>query len=164
MDKLRTCFFTGHRRLPYTRKDEIMKKLSENIERLIIEYDVRSFISGGALGFDTIAAEAVIEMKKKYPHIRLLLYLPCYGQSKMWSYNQKYKHRLLKSYADEVLYVTEDEYTEQCMMLRNLRMIKDSFFCIAFCLKNASGTGMTLRNAREVGIRIIDIADEIYED
>ena len=150
--------------MPAAKKDEILTALSENIEKLIIEYDVRDFISGGALGFDTVAAEAVIEMKKKYPHIRLLLYLPCYGQSKRWGYKQKFRYNMLKANADDILYVTESEYTENCMLLRNLRMIKDAFFCIAFCIMQNSGTGLTLKNAGEVGAHIINIADEIYED
>lgn len=163
MENIRTCFFTGHRRLPTKRLDEIKNALSSEIERLIIEYDVRDFISGGALGFDTVAAEAVVKMKEKYPHIRLLLYLPCYGQSKKWYAKQKYRYAMLKSKADEIIYVTEGEYTEDCMMKRNLRMIKDAFFCIAFCIMHNTGTGITLKNAKEVGVRIINIADEIYE-
>ena len=162
MNKLRTCFFTGHRRLKSERLDEIKELLAVNIEKLIIEYDVRDFISGGALGFDTVAAEAVIKMKEKYPHIRLLLYLPCYGQSKKWGYKQKYRYNMLKANADEILYVTEKEYTDDCMLKRNLKMIKDSVFCITFCIMSNTGTGLTLRNAEEVGTRIINIADEIY--
>lgn len=163
MDKLRTCFFTGHRRLPLVRKDEIKRLVSEKIEELIVEYDVKDFISGGALGYDMLAAEAVIDMKKKYPHIRLLLYLPCYGQSKKWGLGQKFRYNMIKSRADEILYVTEKEYTENCMHTRNLRMIKDSFFCISFCIMHSSGTGLTLKNAEEVGIHTVNIADEIYK-
>jgi len=37
-----------------------------------------------------------------------------------------------------------------------------SSFCIAFCLMQKSGTGFTLRNAENVGIEIVNIADEIY--
>ena len=125
---------------------------------------MKNFIAGGALGFDTMAAEAVIEMRKKYPHIKLILYIPCYGQSKKWTDNQKYKYRIILSKADEVIYVTEKEYSEECMQLRNMKMIRDSSFCIAFCLLSNSGTGLTLRNAEAVGIDIINIADEIYEN
>lgn len=163
MDKLRTCFFTGHRIIAADRLDEIKKKLAENIEKLIIKYDVKNFICGGAIGFDTIAADAVIKMRKLYPHIKLYLYLPCYGQSKKWSDDRKYKYRMIMSQADEVMYVTEGEYTKECMKDRNLRMIRDSVFCIAFCIYQKSGTGMTLRNASETGSIIINIADEIYE-
>lgn len=162
MDKLRTCFFTGHRRLPDGRKEDIKTCVAENIERLITEYNVRDFISGGALGFDTIAAEIVVEMKKKYPHIRLLMYLPCYGQSNKWDKNSKYRYRMILSHADEVIYVTQSEYSDGCMQLRNMRMVKDAFFCIAFCLVKSSGTGATLRHAGSVSAHIINIADEIY--
>lgn len=163
MEKLRTCFFTGHRRLPSKRLEDINEVLSAELERLIIEYDVRDFISGGALGFDTVAAEAVDKMKEKYPHIRLLLYLPCYGQSRKWHDKQKYRYHMLKSRADEIIYVTEGGYTEDCMLKRNLRMIKDSFFCISFCIMHNTGTGLTMKNAEEVGAKIINIADKIYE-
>ncbi|MGN0106700.1 MAG: SLOG family protein [Hominilimicola sp.] len=142
--------------------DVIKEKLDEKIENLIVRYDVKNFIAGGALGFDTVAAEAVIEMRKKYPHIKLCLYIPCYGQSRKWTNKQKYRYRLILSYADEVLYVTDKEYTEDCMQLRNMKMIRDSSFCITFCILSNSGTGLTLRNAEAVGIDIINIADEIY--
>lgn len=164
MEKLRTCFFTGHRKLANSKLDIIKEKLAENIENLIVQYDVKNFIAGGALGFDTVAAEAVIEMRKKYPHIKLYMYLPCYGQSRNWTDNQKYRYRLILSRADEILYVTEQEYTENCMQLRNMKMIRDSFFCITFCILSNSGTGLTLRNAEAVGTDIINIADEIYEN
>ncbi len=163
MDKLRTCFFTGHRIIAAGRIDEVKKKLAENIEKFIIKYDVKNFICGGAIGFDTIAAEAVIKLRKLYPHIKLYLYLPCYDQSKKWNADQKRKYKTIMSRADEVIYVTEGEYTEDCMRERNLRMIRDSVFCIAFCIYQRSGAGMTLRNASETGCIIVNIADEIYE-
>lgn len=162
MEKLRTCFFTGHRRLANDKIDIIKKKIAENIENLIVKYDVKNFIAGGALGFDTVAAETVIEVRKKYPHIKLFLYLPCYGQSRKWTDEQKYRYRIVLAHADEILYITKKEYTEDCMRLRNLRMIKDSFFCIAFCIMSGSGTGLTLRNAEAVNLNIINIVDEIY--
>lgn len=163
MDKIRNCFFTGHRRLPTKKIQEIKSVIAENIELLITQYDVRDFISGGALGFDMIAAETVIEMKKLYPHIRLLMYLPCYGQSSKWDDGSKYRYRMILSNADEIMYVTESEYKEGCMDIRNMRMVKDAFFCIAFCLMWRSGTGLTLRHAENSDAKIINIADKIYE-
>ncbi len=43
---------------------------------MIAEYGVNTFIDGGALGFDTIAAETVIEMREKYQK-----YKTCYVPS-----------------------------------------------------------------------------------
>ena len=162
MEKLRTCFFTGHRKIADSILDEIKIKLTENIEKLIIDYDVNNFISGGALGFDTISAEIVCEMKKKYPHIKLIRYVPCYGQSKKWTSYQKYRYRMMMSNADEIVYITDKEYTDNCMKMRNMKMVEDSFFCIAFCILSKTGTGQTIRLAEAHGNRIINIADDIY--
>lgn len=162
MDKMKTCFFTGHRKIADNKIEDIKKKLTDNIETLITNQDIENFISGGALGFDTMAAEAVIELKSKYPHIKLIIYVPCYGQSSKWTSLQKYRYRTILSKADKIVYITEEGYTENCMRLRNIRMVKDSFFCIAFCIYSKTGTGQTLRRANAEGMRIINIADELY--
>lgn len=162
LNKMKTCFFTGHRVIASDKKEAVMENLWKSIEKMIIENDVCNFICGGAIGFDTLAAKAVIKMREKYPHIRLLMYLPCYGQSEKWTYKQKYIYRIILSQADEVKYITESAYTDDCMMKRNMEMVKDSFFCIAYCILDKSGTGATVRRAGEANIKIINIADEIY--
>ena len=163
LDKEKTCFFTGHRRIPESKEEIIRARLAENIENLIVTYDVCNFIAGGAIGFDTIAAEEVISLRGKYPHIRLILYLPCHEQEKLWTNAQKYRYRLMLSRADDYIYVNDGDYTDTCMMERNHRMIEDSSFCIAFCVLSASGSGSTLRSARCAGVTARNIADEIYE-
>ena len=37
------------------------------------------------MGFDTIAAFAVLKLKERYPDIRLILVLPCFSQTRGWS-------------------------------------------------------------------------------
>ena len=64
MDKSKTCFFTGHRKIAQSKIEIVKAQLAENIEKMITEYGVNTFIDGGALGFDTIAAETVIEMRE----------------------------------------------------------------------------------------------------
>jgi len=153
VDKSKTCFFTGHRKIAQSKIEIVKAQLADNIEKMITEYGVNTFIDGGALGFDTIAAETVIEMREKYQNIKLVMYLPCYGQSKMWKESEQFRYRMVLSKADKIIYITESVYTDDCMKLRNLKMIKDSSFCIAFCLMQKSGTGFTLRNAENVGIQ-----------
>lgn len=162
MDRTRTCFFTGHRKLPIDKREKIMQGIKQNIEKLIISYDVRNFISGGALGFDTMAAEAVTELKKTYPHIKLYVYIPCQNQDSLWSRDNKKKYADILSEADEVVYVSNEPYSKDCMHKRNLKMIEDSFFCVAFCINSRSGTGFTVRNAKESGKYVFNIADELY--
>ena len=144
MDKSKTCFFTGHRKIAQSKIEIVKAQLAENIEKMITEYGVNTFIDGGALGFDTIAAETVIEMREKYQNIKLVMYLPCYGQSKMWKESEQFRYRMVLSKADKIIYITKSVYTDDCMKLRNLKMIKDSSFCIAFCLMQKSGTGFIL--------------------
>lgn len=162
MDRTRTCFFTGHRKLPADKQEKIRQSIKNNIEKLIISYDVKNFISGGALGFDTMAAEAVTELKKSYPHIKLYMYIPCRNQDVLWSQDNKKKYADILLVSDEVIYVSDKSYCKDCMHKRNLKMIEDAFFCIAFCINSRSGTGFTVRNAKESGKQVFNIADELY--
>ncbi len=163
MERTRTCFFTGHRRIPSDKYNSVKEKIREYIEKLICEYDVKNFICGGALGFDTISAETVLKMKETYPHIKLYLYLPCRDQHILWTSEYQKKYTDLLSKADEILYITDGNYTKECMLTRNLKMIEDSFFCIAFCISSRSGTGFTIRNAESAGKKVFNIADELYK-
>jgi len=60
--KLHTCCFTGHRVLPANQIEGIIIRLDEEIDRLIVQ-GITDFISGGALGFDQIAASLIIAKK-----------------------------------------------------------------------------------------------------
>lgn len=51
MDKSKTCFFTGHRKIAQSKIEIVKAQLAENIEKMITEYGVNTFIDGGALGF-----------------------------------------------------------------------------------------------------------------
>ena len=55
-----TCCFTGHRRIPPEVVAPLRERLEAEIESLIRQ-GVRYFGAGGALGFDPLAAEAVLE-------------------------------------------------------------------------------------------------------
>ncbi len=73
--KTKTCCFTGHR--------EIKESIQKVVEVLEIELDKLIengycyFGAGGALGFDTIAAQTVLHLREQYPHVKLILVLPC---------------------------------------------------------------------------------------
>jgi len=88
--KSQTCCFIGHRKIPESNRAKIQKRLKREIKNLIGQ-GVNCFCAGGALGFDTMAALAVLELKKKFPHIRLVLILPCKEQTLYWhEKDQKY--------------------------------------------------------------------------
>jgi len=78
--KDQTCCFTGHRRIPASEYAALDQRLEAEIEALIHQ-GVRYFGAGGAQGFDTMAALAVLQLRTLYPHIRLILVLPCKNQT-----------------------------------------------------------------------------------
>ena len=69
---MKRCFFVGHRDAP----ENLSIKLVKVIEKLITEYAVDEFIVGHYGRFDCQAAAAVIEMKRQYRHITLVMLLP----------------------------------------------------------------------------------------
>lgn len=69
---MKSCFFIGHREA----NGSLLPRLETEIERLIIEEQVRYFYVGGYGGFDSVAATTVKKAKKKHPDITLMLVLP----------------------------------------------------------------------------------------
>lgn len=75
-----TCCFTGHRAIPLLKRKAVVQSLKAELMTLI-DKGYHYFVAGGALGFDTIAAQTVLELKTKFPHIKLILVLPCETQN-----------------------------------------------------------------------------------
>ena len=72
------CFFIGHRDTP----PSILPRLREAVEWHITEYGVNEFVVGKYGSFDSLAAQAVREVKQYHPRIRLTLLLPYYDPHK----------------------------------------------------------------------------------
>lgn len=83
-----TCCFTGHRRIPLSKRKAVVQRLKTELSALI-NNGYQFFMAGGALGFDTIAAQTVLDLKEKYPHIKLILVLPCPNQTRGWKEKDK---------------------------------------------------------------------------
>jgi len=154
--KQNTCCFTGHRVFSQRKIEHIVKHLNEEINRLIRQ-GVTNFMSGGALGFDQIAASIVISKKQLGADIRLIFILPCQNQDEKWTERQKQLYRFLLGEADETCYVSE-EYTPECMMKRNYYMVDNSAYCICALVREISGTGQTVRYAQQKGLHVINVA------
>lgn len=154
MNKQKTCFFTGHRQIPEHERERIEKAVLENIEKLCeIGYD--TFICGGAVGFDTLCAKAVLQKRKEHD-IKLFLYLPCNGQDKYFSEKQKEDYANIRKNADSVT-VLFDKYIRGCMHARNRKMADDSSVCIAYCTSDTGGSAYTVKYAGKKSVEIIKI-------
>ena len=153
------CFFTGHRELPPDKIDEI-GNLLERALRKLIESGYTEFRAGGALGFDTLAAQVVLFLRSKYPHIRLVLILPCKDQAKRWSERDQRIYEAIKEEADEVIY-TSERYFRGCMQKRNRCLADGSNGGICYLTKRTGGTAYTVDYAAKQGKPICNVADRV---
>ena len=158
--KEKTCCFTGHRELPEEQLPQLKQALFKVIVRLASQ-GVTRFACGGALGFDTLAAQMVLMVKEAFPQIELLLILPCKTQEKYWSKDEQKIYREILARADRVVFVSET-YIQGCMQKRNRLLVKGSSVCVCYCTKKQGGTFYTVRYARQNGLNLINLAEEIY--
>ena len=154
MDKI--CFFTGHRRL--SRDKDYVRRLLESAVLDAINDGVDTFIAGGAVGFDMLAAQSVLTLRHDY-EISLRLYIPYRGHTSGWHEEDREEFVELLPKADSVLYVSEN-YFRGCMRKRNEAMVRDSDCGIAWCERGASGTLQTVSIAKKRGIVVRNIYSE----
>ena len=150
-----TCCFTGHRELPAAELPRIRQQLEQIVSRLAGE-GIRYFGTGGAVGFDTLAAQVVLEQRARYPWLRLILVLPCYGQEALWREEDRRVYREILARADKVVYLS-DRYEEGCMQRRNRHLVNHSAVCVYYLTRNTGGTAYTVRYAREQGLRLLSV-------
>ena len=67
--------FTGHRAIPPQELPALTERLDRVLEALY-QHGFRDFICGGALGFDTLAAQRILLMRTHHADVRLRLAIP----------------------------------------------------------------------------------------
>ena len=152
---MKTCCFTGHRTISSADRDTIKDNLYKAVDALAAE-GCTEFISGGARGFDTLAAIAVLAVRKLRPEIKLRLILPCSNQTEHWNEHDRMIYRYILEQADssEVLH---DAYINGCMQERNRKMIDSSDICIAYLKRNFGGTKFTVDYAIKRNKKVVYI-------
>ncbi len=155
--KTYTACFSGHRKIPPERLKIITQRLRETILKLI-SGGYLYFGAGGALGFDTLAAQVVLDLKSEHPQIKLILVLPCVPQSRGWNERDQTVYENIKTRADKVVY-TSREYTKGCMHKRNRHLVDNSSACICYLTEATGGTAYTVEYAKRKALRVINIAE-----
>ena len=156
--KEQAACFTGHREIPLLQQLPLKKKLRRTIISSI-EEGYRFFGAGGALGFDTLAAKTVLDLKKDYPDIKLILVLPCLNQTRGWKEKDIETYENIKSQADKVVY-TSEQYFRGCMQKRNRHLVDNSTLCISYLTGETGGTAYTVNYARSKGLKILNLAED----
>lgn len=151
-----TCCFTGHRNIPV----ELRSPISEILKTTIIsciEQGYLYFGAGGALGFDTLVAQTVLDLKCLYPSIKLILVIPCRDQASRWTTDDKIEYERIKDKADKIVY-TSEHYYRGCMHKRNRHLVDCSSLCICYLTEDLGGTAYTVEYALSQGLKVINIA------
>lgn len=161
MDKrLLTCCFTGHRTFRPGELPHIQAALERHILTLHDERGVRYFGAGGALGFDTLAAETVLDLRSALrPDLRLILVLPCMDQADRWPLKDLEKYESIKLRADKVVVLAES-YRTGVMHARNRHLVDHAGWCVCYHYKNEGGTAYTVDYARRQGLAVFNCAWE----
>lgn len=149
---MKNCSFTGHRKIPAYEKQALEKQL-ETVVRRLLDKGVRNFFVGGALGFDTLAANCVLKIKKEYTDVTLTALLPCADQSKYWGKEDRETYFDILTKCDKMIYIS-NKYSDECMRKRNDALLERADCIVCFLRKKGSGTAYTVRKAAEYGLKI----------
>lgn len=146
------CCFIGHRTIIET--DEMKKRLLNEIENLIKDKNVDTFLFGSKSQFDSLCLELVTNMKEKYPHIMRI-----YIRAEYPVISEDFKEYLLKSYdetyfPEKIIGAGKASYVK-----RNYEMIDKSNYCVFYYmqLNRKSGTKIALDYAIKREKKIIFI-------
>lgn len=151
--KVQSAAFTGHRFLPFGSQEY----LKEQIRNVIIECyseGIHNYFCGMAIGFDMLAAEAVLEMKTQLHDIALSAVVPYRNQNERFSPSAQRRYTTILNKADNVI-VLNEEYHTRCFFERNDYMVDRASLLIAyFDGTHKGGTFYTCSKAKSKGMPI----------
>lgn len=151
-----TCCFTGHRNLPIHQEEEIWQRVCTRLYPLL-ERGVRYFGVGGALGFDTLVAEKLLDLRKTYPQIRVILVQPFQGYQSRWTPAQQARAAAMENRVDKVVICCRTP-SREAFLARDRHLVDGSAYCIGYCTRSTGGTAYTLRYAQKQGLQVWNIA------
>lgn len=126
---IKSCSFIGHRTIEVT--DNLINKVRQIIEKLIVEDSVEIFLFGSKSQFNDLCYSIVTELKEKYPNIKRVDVRTNYE-----FLNGVYLELTLKHFEDSI-------YPKECSgaarvsyIKRNQAMIDASDYCVFYYDEN----------------------------
>lgn len=167
MSKTINCCFTGYR--PHKFGFEFSENCPQyiNLENKLIDSvfsladeGCYKFYCGMAMGFDLVAAEAVILLKKAYKKARidLVAVIPFEKQSQSFDEVWKKRYDRVLRQADSIVYISR-EYNKGCYQKRNCYMVDNSDVIITWFDGQTGGTAQTLNYAARQNKRIVNLSE-----
>lgn len=153
----KTCCFSGHRELPAEKVQQLATEIEKAVRDLIVKHGVCYFGVGGAIGFDTLAAKVLFQMRKsEFPQIKVILVYPFDGYTRWWTREQKREYRMLLPKYDKVVCVV-DQAGKEAYLWRNRHLVDGSGYCIYYCTRKDGGTAYTVAYAKTRGLHMIGL-------
>lgn len=163
LNDYKKCCFSGYRPSKFPFKLNIdnvdfqifEKRLYTTINELIGD-GCRIFYSGMAMGFDIIAAEAVLNFKCKIPDIKLVCAIPFKEQNNSYTFEWKKRYNNVLNCCDEIV-VLAREYHNGCYQNRNKYMVDNSDYIVTWYDGKSGGTRNTLLYAQKKRRTIVNL-------
>ena len=171
-NEVKKCCFTGYRpsKMPFLLDSK--NKEYNNFENAlfkeltnIINLGCTTFYTGMAMGFDIIAAEAVLLLKKinSNQKISLVCVLPFDNQEESFYKEWKIRYYNVLNECDEKVVLSQNYY-KGCYQKRNIYMVDNSDCVLTWYDGKAGGTRNTLDYAAKKQRHIFNAyKDETYE-
>ena len=157
--RMETCCCTGHRDIPHSLEAPLKTAFKEQVG-LLLAQGVIYYGVGGAVGFDTLAAEVLFELRVEHPQIKVILVYPFNGFDSRWQEGQRTRYRALLPKYDKRVCVSRTPGREAYLM-RDRHLVDCSAHCVAFCSRSYGGTAYTMRYAKKNGRQVYNLAERI---
>lgn len=159
------CCFTGYRpsKFPFllSNGNPDYNEFSRRLEDIIFSMPDKccyTFYTGMAMGFDIIAAETVLRLKKKCKKatVRLVCVIPFKGQENAYPPDWKKRYNNILKHSDKTVILSECYYGG-CYFKRNHFMVDNCDYVVTWFDGKRGGTMETLNYAAKKGREIINI-------
>lgn len=151
--------FIGKRILP----KRIFKKIQRNLiicAKKQFQNGTENFCMGGAIGFETAAALAVIRLrrKKRYRHIQLILLDFGHDQGLFWDKKSRRTYEKIRRKADRIIPVPGGDEETDLELYKRVLEEADAGTCQVCCLPDRrDGTADLVKFAQKRGFTIVDM-------
>lgn len=141
------CSFFGHKDAPQSLYPEI----KANIELLITQRNVDSFMVGNQGGFDSMVLKALRELRQVYPHI-------CYNVVLAYMPTQKQEYELYdpsETFLPEGIETVPKRFA---ISWRNKWMVRESSVIICYITHSWGGAAQFVEYAKRQGKEVINLS------
>lgn len=157
-----TVAFTGYRTAKILRsitEQNTLETIAEELEKTVLclyKQGYTTFLSGMCDGFDLLAAEATLRVRRHQPEIRLVAVIPFQGQELGYSERDKERYKVVHELANDVVYTSEN-YHERAYLERNDYLLNNASVVVCYYDGQQGGTMYTVNHAKLRALPIINL-------